>query len=79
MNQRQSHAQNKQVPVVTGAVTSNRILHDYSNNNRLRFNLLNFKEMCDKFQTCHGGKQLDCSSFHGKTIGLWRVGDCTTV
>ena len=48
-----------------GTVTSHRTLHDYSNNTRMRiFNLLNFKEMPDKFQTCHGGKQLDCSSFH---------------
>ena len=48
-----------------------------SNNNRLKiFNLLNFKDMCDKFQTFHGGKQLDCSSFHGK---IKQYGELATV
>ena len=32
--------------------------------------------MCDKFQTYHGAKQLDCSSFHGK---IKQYGELATV
>ena len=40
------------------------------------FHLLNFKEMSDELQTCHGGKQLDCSSFNGK---IKQYGELVTV
>ena len=32
--------------------------------------------MSDKFQTCNGGKQLDCCSFHGK---IKQYGELATV
>ena len=41
------------------------------------FNLLNFKEMRDNFQTCHGENNFTAAVFTGKT--KWRVGDYSVI
>ena len=62
----------------TVGLTSHRTLHDYSNNNRMRiFNLLNFKEMPDKFQPVMEENNLTAALFTGKT--KWPVGNYSVI